>query len=399
MGFFDFIKNLFTPSLDDKIAKISRRIEELKKPTYSNTHNNKTLDLTAFDVDSKSTFKTPETFQPGTISIISTMRSLKERRIELEKKRIENLREQVNRNLESAEELVKNEQVDNAENLLVNTFSALQELKDSSLLEIYSQLLEKISIIKEELRQKEIERKRLEKEKEEEARRKLAIEEQERKAKLEQERLRKEREAREYEERLRSEAQKRELERRRLFETVTCKKTDGDKFIDYLKRKGISCFYHFTDEQNLASIRRHGGLYSWYYCKNNGIDIPYAGGSSDSRALDTLHGLQDYVRLSFCSDHPMQYRLQLSGAKLVLLKIKIDVAAFKDTQFSNMNAAANAVEHGASFEDLERVNIYAVKSTFVRKTDDIFHEHQAECMVKTFIPIDFIINIDHPQRL
>ena len=118
MGFFDFIKNLFTPSLDDKIAKISRRIEELKKPTYSNTHNNKTLDLTAFDVDSKSTFKTPETFQPGTISIISTMRSLKERRIELEKKRIENLREQVNRNLESAEELVKNEQVDKAGNLL-----------------------------------------------------------------------------------------------------------------------------------------------------------------------------------------------------------------------------------------------------------------------------------------
>ena len=260
MGFFDFIKNLFTPSLDDKIAKISRRIEELKKPTYSNTHNNKTLDLTAFDVDSKSTFKTTENFQPGTISIISTMRSLKERRIELEKKRIENLREQVNRNLESAEELVKNEQVDKAGNLLVNTFSALQELKDSSLLEIYYQLLEKISIIKEELRQKEIERKRLEKEKEEEARRKLAIEEQERKAKLEQERLRKEREAREYEERLRAEAQKRELERRRLFETVTCKKTDGDKFIDYLKRKGISCFYHFTDEQNLASIRRHVGL-------------------------------------------------------------------------------------------------------------------------------------------
>ena len=121
--------------------------------------------MTAFDVDSQSTFKTPETFQPGTISIISTMRSLKERRIELEKKRIENLREQVNRNLESAEELVKNEQVDKAGNLLVYTFSALQELKDSSLLEIYSQLLEKISIIKEELRQIEIERKRLEKEK------------------------------------------------------------------------------------------------------------------------------------------------------------------------------------------------------------------------------------------
>lgn len=180
---------------------------------------------------------------------------------------------------------------------------------------------------------------------------------------------------------------------------MTCKKSDGDKFIDYLQRKGIKYFYHFTDEQNLASIRRHGGLYSWYYCENNDILIPNAGGSSDSRSLDCRHGLEDYVRLSFCSDHPMQFRLQQSGARLVLLKIKIDVAAFKDTQFSNMNAAANAVQHGSTFEDLERVNIYAVKRTFVKKTDDIFHEHQAECMVKTFIPIEYITNIDHPQRL
>ena len=83
----------------------------------------------------------------------------------------------------------------------------------------------------------------------------------------------------------------------------------------------------------------------------------------------------------------------------MVCRIMLDLAAFKDTQFSNMNAAANAVKHGASFEDLERVNISAVKSTFVSKTDDIFHEHQAECMVKTFIPIEYITNIDHPQRL
>ena len=95
----------------------------------------------------------------------------------------------------------------------------------------------------------------------------------------------------------------------------------------------------------------------------------------------------------------MKYRLQQSGARLVLLKIKIDVAAFKDTRFSNMNAASNAMQHGSTFEDLERVNVYAVKQTFVKRTDDIFHEHQAECMVKTFIPIQYITNIDHPQKL
>ena len=325
------------------------------------------------------------------------MRSLKEKRIEQERKRIDDLRNQITLNIQTARELIENEQAENAGNLLFETFSAIKELNDDKILESYHNILSEVKQLKERLHQKEIERKRIEKEKKEEARRQKEAAEQERKALLEQERLQREREAREYEERLRSESLKRELERKRLIESVTCKKADADKFLDYLRSKRITCFYHFTDEQNLASIRRSGGLFSWYYCKNNDIVIPNSGGNS--RALDTRHGLQDYVRLSFCSDHPMQYRLQCNGAKLVLLKIKVDVAAFKDTQFSNMNAAANAVQHGASFEDLKRVNINAVKATFVSRSDDIFHEHQAECMVKTFIPIDYIINIDNPQRL
>lgn len=399
MGLFDFFKNLFAPSFDAKLDKISRRVNELRRQVPTKPVKTKSIDLTIFEIDTKSISKEPNIFEPRQFEITSSMRSLKEKRIELERKRIDDLREQAKLNLHTVGTLIENEQVEKAGNLLVDTFPAIKELNESELLDSYANLLAQVTNLKETLRQKEIERKRIQREKEEEARRQKEAAELERKARLEQERLRKEREAREYEERLRSEAQKRELERKRLVNTVTCKKSDGEKFLEYLKRKGITCFYHFTDEQNLTSIRRLGGLFSWYYCKNNDIIIPNAGGSSDSRALDTRHGLQDYVRLSFCSDHPMQYRLKCAGAKLVLLKIKIDVAAFKDTQFSNMNAAAKAVQHGASFEDLERVNIYAVKSTFVSKTDDIFQEHQAECMVKTFIPIEYITNIDHPQRL
>lgn len=399
MGFFDFIKNLFAPNLDEKIRRISIRIDELRHRSAKLPPKTKSLDSLNFDIDSKSSHKESESFEPRSFSIKTSMRSLKDKRIELEKKRIQELRQQIALNLSSVRDLIKGEEADKASELLVETFSAIKQINESEIFDTYSQLLNQVTELKETLRQKEIERRRIEKEKEEEERREREAAELARKTRLEQERLRKEREAREYEERLRSEAQKRELERKRLAELVTCKKSDGDKFIDYLQRKGIKYFYHFTDEQNLASIRRHGGLYSWYYCENNDILIPNAGGSSDSRSLDCRHGLEDYVRLSFCSDHPMQYRLQQSGARLVLLKIKIDVAAFKDTQFSNMNAAANAVQHGSTFEDLERVNIYAVKQTFVKKTDDIFHEHQAECMVKTFIPIEYITNIDHPQRL
>ena len=111
------------------------------------------------------------------------------------------------------------------------------------------------------------------------------------------------------------------------------------------------------------------------------------------------YGLQDYVRLSFCNDHPMAYRLRQSGARLVLLKIKIDVAGFRETQFSDINATDSGHQHGGECEDLRRVDIRATKLSCVSKTDAEFKPHQAECMIKTFLPIEYIDNIDNPQRM
>ena len=63
------------------------------------------------------------------------------------------------------------------------------------------------------------------------------------------------------------------------------------------------------------------------------------------------------------------------------------------------NAAANNNRHGKTLEDLQRVNISATQRHFVSRDEDIFHEHQAECMVKTFIPIEYITNINSPSRI
>jgi hypothetical protein len=95
----------------------------------------------------------------------------------------------------------------------------------------------------------------------------------------------------------------------------------------------------------------------------------------------------------------MAYRKHQEGHSLVLLKIKIDVAALKNTLFSNTNAAANDHYHGLGFSALKRVNIRATQQNYVGRDNPIFHEHQAECMVKTFIPKEYIINIENPQRM
>jgi hypothetical protein len=109
--------------------------------------------------------------------------------------------------------------------------------------------------------------------------------------------------------------------------------------------------------------------------------------------------LEDYVRLSFCEDHPMVYRLKSTGCDLVLLKIKVDASWSKDTLFSDMNAAASSHHHGPNYEDLLRVDMRAVKRKRIYRDDPDFSKHQAEVMVKTFVPIEYIVNIDSPITL
>lgn len=177
------------------------------------------------------------------------------------------------------------------------------------------------------------------------------------------------------------------------------KKENHESFRQVLLGHGINCLYHFTDERNLENIRKYGGLISWYSCAKHEIGIISAGGDDLSRNLDVRYNLQDYVRLSFCRDHPMAYKHKLAGKKLVLLMIKIDVALWEDTLFSNMNATDNEHSHGGSLNDLKRIDFAAVKKNFVSRDDSDFKFHQAEILVKTAIPKEFIVNLDNPIYL
>lgn len=176
-------------------------------------------------------------------------------------------------------------------------------------------------------------------------------------------------------------------------------KDKASEFRTYLSNNGIQYLYHFTDRSNIDSIQSHGGLFSWKYCVDHNITIHNPGGDEHSRYLDTRHGLDDYVRLSFCDDHPMAYRLKQQGASLVLLKIKVDVAWLQGTLFSDINATDNNHHIGASLADLHRIDLNATQQHFVSSTDANFKNHQAEVLVKTYIPLEYIVNIDNPISL
>lgn len=245
-----------------------------------------------------------------------------------------------------------------------------------------------------EQRQKE-EEDRIRKEQEEAERKRLEQEELERKQREEAERRKKQEEYENEQRRIKEEKARKEQEERNMLYRVTHDlKQDRVQVKEYLESKRVRHFYHFTDKRNLASIKRHGGLYSWSYCESHNITIPYAGGGSTSRSLDSFYGLEDYVRLSFCNNHPMMYRLEQEGYDLVLLKISVDVALLEETLFSDMNATDNNHQCGPTLDDLKNVNLIAVRETYLKSTHKYFKYHQAEVLVKTFIPIDKILNIN-----
>lgn len=171
-------------------------------------------------------------------------------------------------------------------------------------------------------------------------------------------------------------------------------KDDAADYERILTDNGISCLYHFTERRNIASILHNKGLFSWFYCEAAEMDIPFTGGNGESRLNDVVNGLHDYVRLSFCSDHPMRARLESEGAKLILLKIDPRVALWKDTLYSDINATDSDHEHGGGLDMLEKINFAATKRTYVRKEDPEFAQHQAEVLVKTHVPLEYILNRD-----
>ena len=407
MGFLDRLKiMIFGPDYDKELRNLDGRIYELyteKKKADAEIEKlkKKIIQVPSFAIKelAETQIKEVKPFSPSKTRPIRTMKELMQKRREEEAQRRRLLLQQVAKNFDTIRSLIDNEEPDDAEDLLFSTSSTLKELKEIQLSNLYDELLNDINDLRDILRQREI------KLREEEERRREAEEaarlEQERirKQREEEERLEKERKAREYEENLAREVETRRLEIERLTKLVERKKTNGSDILHYLEMKGIHRFYHFTDELNLYQIKKLGGLYSWSYCASNGIRIPNAGGDSDSRRYDRRHGLEDYVRLSFCEDHPMAYRKHQEGATLYLLYIDVDVATFKETLFSDRNAASSSFAYGGDMEALQKVNIQATQRTCVSRSEEIFAEHQAECMVKTFLPIKYITNIDNPRKM
>jgi hypothetical protein len=67
------------------------------------------------------------------------------------------------------------------------------------------------------------------------------------------------------------------------------------------------CFYHFTDQANVASVREHGLLSTRQLRATNRFDAVTPGGDTNSLNSDLGNGTDNYARLCFTRNHPMAY--------------------------------------------------------------------------------------------
>jgi|GEM_PF-3877240 len=173
------------------------------------------------------------------------------------------------------------------------------------------------------------------------------------------------------------------------------KKSNWQEYIEVLKRNGITKLYHFTDRDNLESIIREGGIYSWADCRDRGITIARPGGSSTSRSLDERDGLQYYARVSFVPKHPMMYVAMNDGRipNAVVLEIDIDVISWEDSLFVDRNMTKNGASVKSSLADLESLRFDVFRRRYFDLDDNERKYYQAEVLVKNFIPLKYITNI------
>ena len=158
-----------------------------------------------------------------------------------------------------------------------------------------------------------------------------------------------------------------------------------------LKEKGIDRFYHFTDVRNVPSIVECNSLLSRARCCFEGITM-FPGGNEESWEKDCFYQLEDYVRLSFCSDHPMIYRLQQKGRQLVILEFSIEVLRKSIFCFSDRNATAHDHRIDSGPNALEIVKLDATQRHYLKREDPDFGFHQAEILIKGEVSLDYLIN-------
>lgn len=162
-----------------------------------------------------------------------------------------------------------------------------------------------------------------------------------------------------------------------------------------LSKKRINCFYHFTSRKNIEYIKQLGGLFSLRFLEEHYLDVPCKNSDLLPYSMRMESKLNDYVHLSFCKDDPIINILKRRFEDIVILKISPEVALLRYVLFSNMSPSDEQHIHGKGLDVLHSINYEAIHNKYICNSSQLSKFKQAEVMVKTFVPLKYILNIDN----
>jgi hypothetical protein len=172
-------------------------------------------------------------------------------------------------------------------------------------------------------------------------------------------------------------------------------KDQQEKISALLRAHGVSLLYHFTDGRNWPLIKSRGGLYSLADCRSRGFNVPRPGGTAGSAVKDQKLQHDRFVHLCFHWDQPMKYVRQQKQelGPCVILGVSPEVALWRDTRFSDVNASAGYAQIGDDAMALERVKLKIATRGYGRliyKSETAKGQIQAEVLVPEHIPLSLI---------
>lgn len=366
-------KSQIKPVTPSDFSQITKDIEHLEKMLQANASNQPPKSFS---------FKILETEVDDFFKNIRVVKKFKKRE---KKKKIEELAsiQKIEEDLNILHQLISKDNLSGARRIVTQIELAIRSLRKSDtrkkLVKTLAKRVDTLTTKEKKIRQQKAEQKRLAEE---------AKEREEQKRKEQEEISRRKREEKK---------KKAAAAKEQKLQDLLQKKSNWKDFEKILRENQITTLYHFTDRANLASIKKKGGLYSWDYCEKDGISISTPGGDPLSRDLDTRQGLRDYVRLSFIEDHPMMFVAKRDNRiqNPVILEISTEVAFLKGTRFSNMNAADGKHQNRDSADFLKGLKFELFNQSYFNLDTMDKKYYQAEIMVRTWIPLKYITNINN----
>jgi hypothetical protein len=131
-----------------------------------------------------------------------------------------------------------------------------------------------------------------------------------------------------------------------------------EKFVEAMVKNKRRLF-HFTDSRNIEGIGQHGLLPTAAH-EIHGINA-ITGGDADSLGIDRHKGLDQFVRLSFCRNHPMSHTAKERGSidKVRILTVDPSVLLRDGVRLADRVATANEAKIGDPDEMIPKMDLLA----------------------------------------